>query len=324
VLARTESYLNDVPAIQSSKLELDREYTFKTVLKGRVPGKHHFHPMINVEGAGPLLGPGSWLTVEGRQSDFVLPATTVDGTKIDNLETVGTRDVFLWHGFWVAVGAFWLIWWLRRPLLVTRYAATEKGHEDKLVTRTDMIVGLVMAVGSVVVVVVGAEMASAKYPNTIPLQAGRAQVEPLPAENAAIKVKVVRATYDVPGRSMKLALQVTNTGNRPIALGEFTTAGLRFVNRRLPAALAGVDKSYPAELIAKTSLAMDDERPIAPKETRLLHAEATDAAWEVERLTSLMRDPDNRVGGLLFFFDPAGNRTVIAFSGPIIPVFKKA
>ncbi len=49
--------------------------------------------------------------------------------------------------------------------------------------------------------------------------------------------------------------------------------------------------------------------------------EATDAAWEVERLTSLINDPDNRVGALVFFFDADGNRSISTLSGPIVPFF---
>ena len=92
VLARVESYINGAPAIQSGRLQLNRDYEFKTVLKGRIPGHHHVHPMVNVEGAGPLLGPGQWLDVTGDHRDFKLSLTTVDGTLVivdaETLETI--------------------------------------------------------------------------------------------------------------------------------------------------------------------------------------------------------------------------------------------
>ena len=50
-------------------------------------------------------------------------------------------------------------------------------------------------------------------------------------------------------------------------------------------------------------------------------SEAADAAWETERLASLMGNPDSSYGAVLFFFDSQGKRTVSEVSGPAIPVF---
>ena len=65
----------------------------------------------------------------------------------------------------------------------------------------------------------------------------------------------------------------------------------------------------------------DNDDPIAPGETRTIRVDATDAAWETERLTSLLNDPDSRMGGLFFFFDAQGNRYSTAVYGPVIPKF---
>jgi len=50
-MTRVESYIAGVPAIQSTGLQLDRDYEFKIVVKGRIPGRHHIHPMLNVKSA---------------------------------------------------------------------------------------------------------------------------------------------------------------------------------------------------------------------------------------------------------------------------------
>jgi methane/ammonia monooxygenase subunit B len=50
--------------------------------------------------------------------------------------------------------------------------------------------------------------------------------------------------------------------------------------------------------------------------------DATDAAWEVERLVSFLTNVDSRTGGLIFFYDDKGNRSISEVSGPILPVFK--
>ena len=55
-----------------------------------------------------------------------------------------------------------------------------------------------------------------------------------------------------------------------------------------------------------------------------MRVDATDAAWEIERLTSFLTDVDSKFGGLLFFFDPQGNRYIAEVGGPILPVFKKS
>jgi methane/ammonia monooxygenase subunit B len=67
---------------------------------------------------------------------------------------------------------------------------------------------------------------------------------------------------------------------------------------------------------------LSDDTDIKPGETRRLRIEATDAAWEIERLTSFLTDVDSKIGGLLFFFDTQGNRYITEVGGPILPVFK--
>jgi len=321
VLARTESYINEMPMIQSTSLEIGRDYDFKTVLKGRIPGNHHIHPMLNVENAGPIVGPGSWVEVAGSAADFKLPIATLTGQKIENLETWGLETVYSWHALWLVIGLFWLLWWLRRPLLVPRYKALLAGKEDELVTSTDRKLGVALMGVTLLLVIGGYQWAEAKYPRTIPLQAGKAQVEPLPLPTEQVSVKVKDANYDVPGRSMRMTLKVTNQTSAPVRLGEFSTAGIRFINHKLPVAVAAVDPGFPKELVARTGLAMDDDQPLGAGETRMIRLDLTDTAWEVERLVSMLNDPDSRFGGLLFFYDEKSNRHIANVSGPIVPTF---
>jgi methane/ammonia monooxygenase subunit B len=121
---------------------------------------------------------------------------------------------------------------------------------------------------------------------------------------------------------MQIRASVTNGGARPIRFGEFATSGLRFVNRGVPEAVAGVAANYPKELVPPAGLVLSDDAPLAPGETRTLQFDMTDSAWETERLTSLLNDPDNRVGGLLFCFDDQGKRIIANVSGSIVPIFK--
>jgi methane/ammonia monooxygenase subunit B len=147
---------------------------------------------------------------------------------------------------------------------------------------------------------------------------------PLPAQPKLVDIRFKEARYDVPGRSMRMTFDVTNMGDKPLRLGEFATASIRFVNQNLPAAKAGVAPDYPQEIVARTGLAISDDNEIKPGERRTLKIDATDAAWEIERLTSFLTDVDSKFGGLLFFYDAQGNRYIAEVGGPILPVFKKS
>lgn len=320
-MTRVESSINAVPAIQSTGLQLGRDYEFKIVIKGRIPGRHHIHPMLNVRSAGPLPGPGEWIEVTGNFDDFRQPVTTIDGTVIPNLEDWGLGMVFGWHALWMILGLAWLLWWLRRPLLIPRYMALKAGREDALITPFDRIVAVGTLVGVIALVVGGFYWAEARYPNTIPLQAGRVRVDPLPVEPQAVDIKVKQAHYDVPGRAMRVVLEITNRYDKPLQLGEFASANLRFVNASLPTATAAVDPGYPKDLLPKSGLQVEPNAPLEPGETRTVKFVAADVAWEIERLTSLMRDPDSSFGGLLFFYDSDGARHIANVFGTIIPTF---
>ncbi len=323
MLVREETYINEIPARQSHKdLMLGRDYEFKMVMRGRVPGRWHLHPMLNVSGAGPIIGPGDWVEVTGNRADFKEPVTTMHGLKIDNVETYGVSNAQLWQAGHVLVAAIWLLWWLRRPLIIPRWRAKEQGREDLLITRTDdrMAVGLLVLV--LVIVVVGFTQAKKNYPQLVPLQAGVHKPQPLPAQPEWVTVKFKRAEYDVPGRSMRIAAEFENVSDRVITIGEFATAGLRFVNKSSPVASKAVDEKYPKELLPANGLVLDKPQPLQPGEKRTVVLDATDAAWEVERLVSFLTNVDSRTGGLVFFYDANGNRSIGEVYGPILPVFK--
>lgn len=85
--------------------------------------------------------------------------------------------------------------------------------------------------------------------------------------------------------------------------------------------MAKLDPKYPADLIPRNGLVVTDNAPLAPNETREIQLDMTDAIWETERLTSLINDPDNRVGGLVFCFDDQNQRSIANLSGSIVPIF---
>lgn len=141
----------------------------------------------------------------------------------------------------------------------------------------------------------------------------------MPVKPNPIEIKVTNANYDVPGRALRIDMTVTNSGDAAVRIGEFTTAGVRFINK---VGLKYLDHNYPKELIA-TGLSTDNDTPIQPGETREIKLEAKDALWEVQRLMALLGDPESRFGGLLMTWSDTGDRNVNSIAGAVIPVFTK-
>ena len=169
---------------------------------------------------------------------------------------------------WLVIAAAWIIWWIRRPLLIPRYLALQKEREDLLTTNTDLMVGIGVLVLAVALAFGSYAWARDKFPRTVPLQAGRMYAPPLPYQAPPVKVEFQQARYDVPGRSMRMSMSITNVGTKPLRLGEFATASIRFVNQDLPAAQANVTPGYPTELVARNGLVINDDTEIKPGETK--------------------------------------------------------
>jgi methane/ammonia monooxygenase subunit B len=322
VLVRVESYLNDVPARQSfANLEIGRDYEYRMVMQARIPGRYHVHPMIAIKGSGPLVGPGKWVEIGGNLADFKFGVATLAGEQIDDLQSWGVSNALAWHAMWLVVAVLWVLWWVRRPLLIPRYIALKKEREDLLTTSLDLKVAIGFLVLTIALAIIGFRWAQARFPKTVPLQAGTMKTPPLPFTPSPLTAQVKQAHYDVPGRSMRLVVDVRNTGDRPLSIGEFSTASIRFVHPKLPAARANVDAGYPPELLARSGLNLSSDAPLAPGERREIKLDATDASWEIERLTSFLNDVDSKFGGLLFVFDDTGKRYITEIGGPVVPVF---
>lgn len=317
VLVRKEVILNGASIVNAVALETGGDYEFLVTLRGRVPGKYHIHPMMNVRDVGVIVGPGQWVTISGAAADFRNEVTTLAGDTID-LETYGTANGVTWHLVWFLIAGAWIVWWIRRPLFIPRYQWLQAGEESRLVTPNDMRVGKALLIGTLVLVGGAYAAADRQYPDSIPLQTSRPQIEPLPSAYK-IGVKVKGSAYRVAERSLTVTLEVTNTVAKPLRLGEFNTANVRFINPEG----GRHDPTYPEEIISKEGLRVESNSPIAPGETRTLVATARDAAFDAERLSSVIQDADSRFGGLLFFYDSDGTRYVTSISAPTIPVLGK-
>jgi methane/ammonia monooxygenase subunit B len=224
-----------------------------------------------------------------------------------------------WHFFWIALGSAWLLWWVRRPLFIPRYKMLHAGQEASLITPLDRHMAAAILIGVPLIVLGGSLMTDRQYRYAIPLQAAMDQIDPLPPAVAAgmVQVKILRAEYNVPARAMIMTAQLRNGSERPIRVGEFATANVRFLNPAVVQPLQGEG----AALAATEGLALDSPAPIAAGETRTVRITATDSLWQRERLDGLIRDADTRMGGLLFLYDDTGQRYVSSISAAVIPKF---
>jgi len=317
VFIRAGSWIGGQLVPRSVSLELGETYEFKVLLKARRPGDWHVHTMMNVKGGGPIIGPGKWVTITGSMGSFVNPITTLTGETID-LETYNLGNTYFWHAFWYGLGILWMAYWMRKPIFIPRLIAVDAGKADSLITSADRKVALGFAAGTIAIVAMSMASTNEKFPITTPLQAGLLRgIKSIEMPVPTIGVKIEDATYRVPGRAMQMTMTVTNNGDSPIRLGEFNTAGVRF----LDSAVAKDETGYPDDLLAEEGLTVSDNSPLAPGQSRTIQVTASDAAWEVYRLADLIYDPDSRFAGLLFFYDEAGNRQMVTIDAPLIPTF---
>jgi methane/ammonia monooxygenase subunit B len=318
VLIRTERYLNGKPFMNSVALQPGGDYNFKIVLKGRLPGRYHIHPFFNLKDAGQVMGPGVWLEVAGDAADFTNDIKTITGETV-NMETYGLGNGIFWHVFWGALATAWLLWWVRRPLFIARYRMLQAGMEDELITSNDRLIAKVLMIGVPVLVFGFYSMTVSEYPKAIPLQASLDQILPLSAQvNAGVvDVETLRAEYRVPERTMTFSVKINNRSDKPIQLAEFATGNVRFLNKAVPIP----NQSNSDSVVAPEGLGLDNTAPIEPGEQRTMTITAGDALWESEKLDGLINDADSRIGGLLFFFDSAGERYISSITAAVIPKF---
>src|ERR1700686_3474512 len=140
-MIRVNSSIDGVNGAASTPLELGGHYEYKIVMRGRIPGRCHAHPMLDVGNVGALLGPGDWVSVDGDAASFTDPINTLTGKAVD-LEHYGLRVVVSWHLLWVLIAVGWLLYWIRKPLIIPRYEAVQHDQGGSLITFTDRIVGI--------------------------------------------------------------------------------------------------------------------------------------------------------------------------------------
>ncbi|OUS10043.1 hypothetical protein A9Q89_11915 [Gammaproteobacteria bacterium 53_120_T64] len=318
---RLHSEVNGVPMMRSTAFPLGKVYEYKTVLRARIAGRYHVHPILNVKDAGSLVDKGTWLEVAEADdgAPFVNEITTLTGETI-NLETYGLDGVFTWHLIWIAMGVAYLLYWLiRKELFIPRFIRIRHLGSDRaneLMTKKDFVVSSLFFTVSLALILGGYLWAEHKYPITIPLQTGLVEVEPIDIPTGGLEVEVDHATYDLAGRSLSMQLQLTNNSAGPLRIGEFLTANIRFLN---PDVNEG--EIYEGEeMVSKDGLTVSVDT-IQPGQTVDVELVASDALWEQYRMTGLIHDPDSRFAGMIFYYDENGERFFQEVGGAVLPNF---
>jgi methane/ammonia monooxygenase subunit B len=318
---RLHSEVNGVPMMRSTAFPLGKVYEYKTVMRARVAGRYHVHPILNVKDSGSLVDKGTWVEVAEADTDapFVNEVTTLPGETID-LETYALKGVYTWHLIWIAMGVAYLLYWLlRKELFIPRFIRIRELGADRaneLLTKKDFVVSSVFFTVTLAVVLAGYLWAENKYPITIPLQTGLVEVEPIEIPKGGLAVEVDHATYDLAGRSLSMKFQMTNNNDSPLRIGEFLTANIRFLN-------PNVDEGeiYEGEEMVSTDGLTASVDTIQPGQTVAVELVASDALWEQYRMTGLIHDPDSRFAGMIFYYDENGQRYFQEVGGAVLPNF---
>ena len=304
---------------RSMELKVGQTYEFKVVLRARRPGHWHTHVQLSVETGGPIPGPGQYIDIKGNFADFTDPIKLLNGTTVD-IETYKLGSIYLWHLLWGVAGALWIGYWFTRRGIIGSFALVAAGRAEDVITPQERLVGAISLAAVLGTVIIFYAITVSSYPNTIPLQAGDFHnIQPLAGEvdSGPLVIKYLGGSYKVPGRELVANFRITNEGKEAVRVGEFNTAGLRFLNPDV--FTTKVD--YPDYLLAERGLTLSDNAPIQPGETKELAITVQDARWDTERLSGLAYDVDSSFAGVLFFYTASGTRYPMEVGGSVIPTF---
>ncbi len=322
---RLHSEVNGVPMMRSTAFPLGKVYEYKTVLRARIAGRYHVHPLLNVKDAGSLVAKGAWLEVQENASGkpFVNEVTTLPGNTVD-LESYGLHGfggVYFWHVVWIVMGVAYLVYWLatKKELFIPRFIRIREMGTDRaneLMTKSDFVASSVFFTLTLALILAGYLWAENKYPITIPLQTGMVDVKPMDLPVGDLEVVVEHASYELAGRSLSMRVKMTNHGESPLRIAEFATANIRFMNARV-----NKGEFYEGEeMVSRDGLTVSVD-VIAPGQSVDVVLVASDALWEQYRMTGLIHDPDSRFAGMIFYYDDSGKRYYQEVGGAVLPDF---
>ncbi len=316
VLLMKDRLVNGMSAPDAIFVKKGNTYDFKLTLTGREPGRWHVHPTFAVEGAGTLIGPGQWVTVQDTGS-FSNDLTLLNGQTV-NLETygVGQMSIFQWLGF--GLGMAWMLYWtvpkigganhrtVSKLPVTLRIPLNTDGQDIGLITKQDHRVSNLLLLATIGLLVVGWVYQSVSFPIKIPQQVFRFTPPDLEQPPQLAKVLTKDANFDPQTSTLVMNVDVTNTGKSPITLKGFTTSSLTFVDQ----AAAGTG--------AEHVMVISPQGAINPGETKTLNLTLRDPVWRDTRMIEVNR-PRIEVAGQLVFADASGTQSQTTLATSVNP-----
>ena len=284
-------------------------FNYKMTLQGRLVGRWHVHPIIGVQGAGSVMGPGRWLTVKEAPGGFSFPLTLMNGETVD-VENYGISLVWTLNLLGLVLG-LWFMWhWTVPRATVTRLMINLKigmhdtGDDFGLIQPKDYKVMDILAVLTIVLLIGGYWYGAATYPGGIPQQVIRFEPPKAHEDPNFVKVSATQqAKYDVAEHNLVLPFEVTNTGSSPMTVTAFNTSTLVFSSNA---------SSGGRQVIVEPSDA------IYPNETKSLTLSMRDTVWEEERMMPI-GEALMSVTGVVTFENQDGQKNRITVQMPLNP-----
>jgi methane/ammonia monooxygenase subunit B len=308
--------INGQAAPASIYVQKGSVYNFSMTIQGRIPGRYHVHPSFAVKGAGSLIGPGQWITVQKNPAGFSNPLTLYNGKTV-NLESYGLA----WpvNGFSIltfVVGLAWLLYWIVPKPTVSRLAVTSQlsvnddgGDAVGLITRKDHRAMNIIALVAALLLIGGWIYEARAFPVKIPQQVDRFAIPSAPAPATIATASMSKVTYDTATQTLTMTVQATNQSDSPVQMKDLHIAGLRFAN---PAASQGGDGQVTVEPAA----------PIAPKQTQTLTMTIRGGLMEQQRLIPIGAGQSNTYMTMVADFqNAAGVDNFLTISQFLTPIF---
>jgi len=313
VVMLKERTINGVSAPSRIDIQKGKIYEFSLTIAGRRTGRWHVHPSFSVKGAGTLLGPGQWITVQENPDGFTNDVKLVRGGTI-NLENYQLTFTWIWLVITFLIGLAWMIYWTVPKRTVTNLAVTSQiplntdGMEYGLITKKDHRNMNWFAIGTALLLVAGWLYQANAFPTKMPLQVIQfAPPQPAIAEEAVFaKARGANAQYDSATKTMTMEVDVTNSGAAPMELKQFTAAYLKFTT----GTTAG-----PGVLVAAPQATVD------PGATTKLTLTMKDPVWEEELLVPI-GESQLLVTGIMVFENTEGKRNLTEVEANLQPRFE--
>jgi methane/ammonia monooxygenase subunit B len=295
-------------------------YEFSMTVAGRRVGRWHIHPSLAVKGAGTLLGPGQWITVEknpdGYSNDVnLVKAGGAPGGTI-NLENYQLTFTWIWLVITFLIGLAWMIYWTVPKRTVTNLAVTSQiplntdGMDYGLITKRDHRNMNWFALGTALLLAAGWIWQAVAFPTKMPQQIFQFS-PPTPAVAASSALGVAglgEARYDTGSKTLTMDVDITNNGTTPLDLKEFTTSTLTFAPGLTPGENTGGLTATPSG-------------SVAPGQTTKLSIAMQGSAWEDEKLIPV-NESSQMITGILLFQTPDGKKVLTEVEANLQPILK--